>query len=398
MKIEDIRYKLTKHVKRKFFIYENTKLLIHPMIKNELIERIYDDINLMPSIRKTIDGCEIKFYKYDYQENIYTKSELLAFIFASINKDFDVVESIDTNSGKLHFYLKCNDIVYDPSLAVITFDNLYNKKYKTIKVIKNSEVIDYIKENNNLYKYYNKGVLKFKNSEFSIHYINNIINRFNNNVNKQNELDEDKIKVVKEHFWINDFILFRQILTCSRFSSLKNNSIAIHPSVDKSVLDEINKYTGVISNLLKKEYKIDMSYYDNTIGNCYALSIMFNLFNKDFKLVQGGMPFKYGNENNYFQHSWLEYKDYVYDPSLRIVTTKDLYYLFLEKQDEYSKEETENMLRRIGFNLTHFRDYLNGVQIGRNETIRYRNSVKNIDSDEYREAGERLISLVKKYK
>ena len=102
------------------------------------------------------------------------------------------------------------------------------------------------------------------------------------------------------------------------------------------------------------------------------------------------------NEESYFyQHSWVEIYDYVYDPALRIITPKDLYYTFVQKQDEYSKEDTENILRRIGFNLTHFRDFLNGVQIGNDETIRYRCLVNKVDSPEFKEEGEKLIALVK---
>ena len=56
------------------------------------------------------------------------------------------------------------------------------------------------------------------------------------------------------------------------------------------------------------------------------------------------------------------------------------------------------MLRKIGFNLTHFKDYLNGIQIGGDETVRYRSSVNKVGSDEFREEGEKLLSLVKLYR
>ena len=74
------------------------------------------------------------------------------------------------------------------------------------------------------------------------------------------------------------------------------------------------------------------------------------------------------------------------------------YYIFVQKDDEYSKEETENMLRRIGFNFTHFKDFLNGNQIGRDETILYRLSVEKTDSPEMKEEGEKLISKVRALK
>ena len=62
---------------------------------------------------------------------------------------------------------------------------------------------------------------------------------------------------------------------------------------------------------------------------------------------------------------------------------------------EYSKEDTENILRRIGFNLTHFRDFINKKQIGGDETIRYRMLIQRIDSPEFKEEAEELISKIK---
>ena len=150
---------------------------------------------------------------------------------------------------------------------------------------------------------------------------------------------------------------------------------------------------------MQQEYSMVFDYYNGTLGNCYGLSILFNLFDGDFKLVQGGIPYQrheLGITTDYFyQHSWLEKDDIVYDPALRIITPKDVYYIFVQKQDIYSKEETENILKRIGFNLTHFRDFMSGIQIGNDETIRYRSLVNKIDSAEMKEEGEKLIKALK---
>ena len=151
-----------------------------------------------------------------------------------------------------------------------------------------------------------------------------------------------------------------------------------------------------------KEYNIYIDYYHKTIGNCYGLSIMLNLYDGNFKLIQGGiLDIKYDFDvkiNYLYKHSWLEKDDIVYDPALRIITPKELYYIFVEKQDEYSKEETENMLRKIGFNLTHFRDFISDVQNMNNETIGYNSLLNKIDTPEMKEEGEKLISLVRKIK
>ena len=153
---------------------------------------------------------------------------------------------------------------------------------------------------------------------------------------------------------------------------------------------------------MKDEYDKYIDYYNNTLGSCYALSILLNLYDGNFKLIQGGIPYKsvyyLEKPNRFYQHSWLEIDDYVYDPALRIITTKELYYMFVQKEDEYSKEDTENILRRIGFNFTHFKDFLSGIQIGRDETILYRLSVEKTDSPEKKEEGEKLISKVRSLK
>ena len=400
MKLDKLRYSLTKHIEKVMFTYDNFKLLIHPDMDNdELFERLDDDLDLMPEIPTTIDGVDIKFYRYDYKEEIFSKSELLSFILASINKDWDVVKGIDINTGRLHYFLKYNEEVYDPSLAVMTTTQVYYKRFKPIRVIKNTEVENYLKENNNLYRFYHKGLFNNKDKDFSINFINDIKRKFNDNFSRQYELNDEKINEIKDFFWHDNFIEFRQVLTQRRRYSLRENNISVHPDVDKKVLSEIDKYASIIRDLMKDEYDVFVDYYNGTIGNCYALSIMMNLFNGEFKLIQGGIPYKTKQrDGSYYQHSWLEYKDYVYDPAFRIITPKKLYYRFVEKHSEYTKAETESILKRIGFNLTHFKDFLNGVQVGGDETVRYRCLVNKIDSDEFREEGEKLLSLVKLYR
>lgn len=400
MKLDKLRYSLTKHIEKVMFTYDNFKLLIHPDMDNdELFERLDDDLDLMPEIPTTIDGVDIKFYRYDYKEEIFSKSELLSFILASINKDWDVVKGIDINTGRLHYFLKYNEEVYDPSLAVMTTTQVYYKRFKPIRVIKNTEVENYLKENNNLYRFYHKGLFNNKDKDFSINFINDIKRKFNDNFSRQYELNDEKINEIKDFFWHDNFIEFRQVLTQRRRYALRENNISVHPDVDKKVLSEIDKYASIIRDLMKDEYDVFVDYYNGTIGNCYALSIMMNLFNGEFKLIQGGIPYKTKQrDGSYYQHSWLEYKDYVYDPAFRIITPKKLYYRFVEKHSEYTKEETENMLKRIGFNFTHFEDFLSGSQVGGDETIRYRSSVNKVGSDEFREEGEKLLSLVKLYR
>ena len=408
MDVDKLRYSLTQHREKLMFTYENFELLIHPSVceQFDLINRIMDDIDLMPEIKPTQDKVDIKFYKYDYNKDIFGKSELLAFIFASINSDWNIIKGIDLLTSHSHFWLRNGNIVFDPSLSIITNNDIYNsKRFKLINEIKNNDVKEYLRENNNLCKFYKKSlfkkIYKINNPNFSLDFISNILEEFNKNIESQYLLNNEKIKYLKEYIMFDDFIELRQVLSKKRKSFLQSNKIAVHPSIDLSILNEIERTSNLVCKLMEQEYNIYMDYHKGTLGNCYSLSIMFNLFNENFKLIQGGIPYqKHGlgiTTNHFYQHSWLEKDDIVYDPALRIVTPKELYYTFVQKQDEYSKEQTENILKRIGFNLTHFRDFINGVQIGNDERLGYRFLVNKIDSPEMMEEGEKLLKFVKKH-
>ena len=213
MKLDKLRYSLTKHIEKYLFTTDNYKLLIHPTQQNQtnLINRIMDDIELMPEIKKTKDQVEIKFCRYDYKEELYYKSELLAFIFASINSDWDIIEGFDTNKGLFHFYLQKDNTIYDPSLALITSKEIYSKTFKQLKIIKSKNILDYLRKNNNLFKYYNKKKFN-KDTNFSINFIENIIKDFNQNIDNQYILDELTIKEIKDWITRDNFIKLRQVL------------------------------------------------------------------------------------------------------------------------------------------------------------------------------------------
>lgn len=404
MNLDKLRYYLTKHIEKYFFTYENLRLLIHPSVTSnrDLLNKLEDDLELMPQIKKTSDGMDIKFYRFDYSEEIYSKSELLSFIFAAIDEDWNVIKGVDLSTRKSHFWLKHDNVIFDPSLAIITNESLYSTRFKQLNEIKNEEVRIFLTKNNNLYKFYKTIFNNFqsnKHHNFSIDFIDKMIEEFNKNVSKEYALNEECIQDIKQHFMLDNFIKLRQVLSQKRKSYLESNNIAVHPSIDNKILEIIEKNARAINSLMQQEYGMSFNYYNNTLGNCYGLSILFNLFDGSFKLVQGGIPYQrheLGITTDYFyQHSWLEKNDIVYDPALKIVTPKDLYYTFVQKQDVYTKEETENILRRIGFNLTHFRDFLNGIQIGNDETISYRMLVTKIDSPEMKEEGEKLVKVLK---
>lgn len=407
MSLDKLRYYLTDHNEKFFFTYDNNILLIHPSVykldNHDLLNKMEDDIHLIPNIKPTIDKTEITFNRYSYNEDSYPKSELLAFIYASIDPKWHIIKGLNLTNGTTHFYLRQKEVIYDPALNIITSDKIYSTKFKDLEEIKGEDIISYLSNHNNLAKYYQKKrIAKKEDPNFSLTFINKIIEEFNNNIAKEYTLDEEKIEHIKNYFMLENFLELRQVLSQKRKWYLKSSNIATHPDVDPNILNIISQSSKNISDLMQKEYNLHLDYYHHTLGNCYALSILLCLFDERFKLIQGGIPYQKNNfnyiTNHFYQHSWLEIGDFVYDPALRIITPKSLYYQFVIKQDEYSKEDTENILRRIGFNLTHFRDFMNGIQIGNNETIRYRMQVNKIDSKEMKEEGERLISLIKEYK
>ena len=401
-KYGSIRYVLTKHREKYLFTCDNYYLLIHPNIQYTLLAcRIKDDIDLLPPIEQTNDKMNIKFYKSGYDEKIYSKNELLAFIFASINSDWNIIKSKNKETNEIHYYLKYEDIIYDPSLAIITFENLYSNYFEKIEEIKNEDILNYLKENNNLYHFYRKNSLlnSKENKNFSIDFINNIKSKFDKNVSNEYTLTTEKMEHIKRYLTSNDLMELRQVLSQQRKSLLQCNRIAVHPSIDKSILKNIDKSANIIHDLLRKEYGLNIDYYNFSVGNCYALSILLNLFDEDFKLIQGYIPYEKKsdspNKEARYLHSWTEFENIVYDPALRVVTPKELYYKFAVKTDEYTKEQTENILRRIGLCLTHFRIFLSGVRVDGDNSIMSRYRFQKIDSKENKEEGEKLIKLVK---
>ena len=120
-----------------------------------------DNIDLMPYIKETIDKTHIEFYKLNYREDVFCKSELLAFIFASIDTDWNVIKVINKYTERTHFWLCNGDIVYDPSLAlaIVTNKDIYQNYFVSLIEMKNSNIFDYLHNKNNLYKFYNNNFL-----------------------------------------------------------------------------------------------------------------------------------------------------------------------------------------------------------------------------------------------
>lgn len=334
------------------------------------INRLLDDIKLMPEIPSTKKVLtpifKMPYYMNDYSGN-FQLSEILAFLYASINKEWNIVRARESKTGKKHFYLENNELVYDPSLMVITTKDAYAKKFIDIERINNSDIKMYLKTNNNLYKYYKSfNLFQKKDKNFSIQFINDIVDGFAKNVNNQYIINEQTIKEIRNQSPFNDFEDMRMILVHKRKYGIDNEEILSNPEVDDEITEEIKAITDSIIKRIKNNIGKDISYNRCTFTNCHMLSTICNIYDERFKLIQGGFPYSIHSEfsekpiSEYFEHSWLEYKNVVYDPALRIITPKNLYYAFFEKTDEYSKEETKSLLKKTGGVFTYYRQWLYG--------------------------------------
>ena len=263
--LDKLRYLLTDHIEKFMFTTDNYKLLIHPSVQkySDLLNRIMDDIDLMPEIEKTLDNVDIKFYRLGYKEELYYKSELIAFIFASVNHDWNIIKGFDINKKKFHFWLKKDNVIFDPSLAVITSEEIYSKKFKQLQEIRNEDIDCYLSENNNLCKFYHKNKIK-KCSNFSFDFIKGLIKKFNQNVNNQYVLDEKNIEEIKDWITHDNFIRLRQVLTQKRKSYLQSNQISLHPCVDESILKVIETAGKNIQHLMKTEYDLCIDDHNGT--------------------------------------------------------------------------------------------------------------------------------------
>ena len=250
MTIRELRFFLTDTEERILFKYRNDELLIGNNVDYNVFKRISDDINLMPYIRQTLKGIKPIFCKLNYKEEYYSLSELLSFIYASINPEWNIVRGKEVETNKEHFYLKCGEYIYDPSLAVLVIEEVYSSKYVEIEEIKNEDIEGYLNENNNLSKYYKR--LNLFGNKFSLKFINRIKQEFNRNVNAQYEINDENIQEIRNGSDLD----IRKVLSHRREFELREDKIVVHPDVDSSILEKIEVETQKITSIMKKSILI----------------------------------------------------------------------------------------------------------------------------------------------
>lgn len=357
MKIENLRYKLIERDFKKGFefqigrpLYEIMKLCEYRYSYRLDVKHIKEDINeeYIPEIPATNKDIAESFNPYEvpYKESYFKISELLCFIYGSINSDFNIARGKLKSTFKKHFWLENEDIVYSPGLQIITKKDRFYTEFVPKKIILNGDIDDYLISKNNLAKFYSSN-----DSNFSVDFITRIKEEFNRRVNATYEINDDlKSKARKEYFK-----LMRSALTRQRQYLVNNTPIILsHPDVPKKLVDDILIKAKELTKGMGKSF----SFGFDSFRNCFGLSIVFNLYDESFKLVQGYYNFPYKNE--IYRHSWLEKDGIVYDPAMRIITLSNLYYQFFTPKDVYSKEEIIDILHRIGNHMTFFSDYFAG--------------------------------------
>lgn len=158
----------------------------------------------------------------------------------------------------------------------------------------------------------------------------------------------------------------------------------------KEYMEEINSVTEELEEYIWNKFKnVDFDYHENTERGCYFLSILFSL-TSSWNLVQGKMIDEVKKD---YYHSWCYKDDLVYDPSLKVVTTKEKYEKFFIPEDTYTKEEVKSLLKQTG-TFTHFRHDLKEGKINPllHETLYNKDLAKTL-GEEILESLDKAVGL-----
>lgn len=160
------------------------------------------------------------------------------------------------------------------------------------------------------------------------------------------------IKEILEKLGVNqeEFKTLRSyLINKSDICFLSGNICYIEES--KEEIKEINDITEKLEEYIWNNFEeVDFDYHENTEKGCYFLSILFSL-TSTWNLAQGRMIDDLGKD---YYHSWCYKDNLIYDPSMRVVTTKEKYEKFFICEDEYTKEEVKSLLKQTG-TFTHFK-------------------------------------------
>lgn len=348
MQISEVRKKIAKN--SSLYRYLSNKCFIgYPYSTNStlksVLNRLDEDREMIPDISPVLNGIKPSFIRgmEEYDESLFDVSELLCFVFASVNDDFDIVkgQSRGIISPKKQYWLTSGSIVYSPGLGLVINKDEFEKYFKELTVLENEMVLPYAGLKDNLRKFYKKDFFS-PPTDFTTVYLENI--RHQHTINLAESFPTRKS--IAKHGINFQFMNLRSLFMMKREYEIIRPGISVHPEIDSEISKEIISGAQTVSE------RTGFDYFDRSYGNCYALSTAFNLYDEAYDLVQGKC---YHRERPY-KHSWVQKANIIYDPAMRMIVPDHLYYDFFTPEYAYLRGDTEAILGLVGYNLNFYSD------------------------------------------
>lgn len=158
---------------------------------------------------------------------------------------------------------------------------------------------------------------------------------------------------------IRNYSSIRSILTDIDESYMEHGYIGFRENsrITLDIQEEIVKNARTLEEYIRIYWpNQSFDYHLNSEGGCHFLSTLFALAS-DYKLVQGTIE----NGDKVIYHSWLKKNGIVYDPADRIVTTEEMYSIFYNEKECYTKEEVKGLYKKTG-TFGYYQQILKEVQ------------------------------------
>ncbi len=153
--------------------------------------------------------------------------------------------------------------------------------------------------------------------------------------NNSEQLNFENFSQLREYFLGKNKIFF------------KEDDIGFHEIISKNMIENIMNLTEQLDLFMYDFFQNhNFDYHKNSKCGCHILSSLFCLSDPSWNLIQG--EYKFQKKNDSLYHSWLEKDGIVYDPAMKLVTSKELYDQYFFSKYCYNKEELIILLKRTG--------------------------------------------------
>lgn len=172
-------------------------------------------------------------------------------------------------------------------------------------------------------------------------------------------IDELKNILNKNHIQTSKVTTLKSFLTEENDEAFKSGDIIPLAGIDVFLKKEVYTMVEILQEYVTTSWtNVNLDYRFKSEKGCYFLSTLFAL-TSDWTLVQGQMKFE--NKENAYYHSWLEKENVIYDPALRVITSKDKYDIFFKAEQKHNKEEVKQLLKRTGAFTYYIKDLEEGI-------------------------------------